>query len=287
MDESSTPQPSMQSNTQSASPIPPSAITPEKLKSKRKAIIAGVIILVLLIAVGSAFAAYRYMNKPSKQETNKITKVPTITPRTIDSIAGWKTYTNTQYGFEMKHPNLNINKCSVGVEEGFTIIAVFTKGSGRADSEYCGKYVISVSRGSYYKNFDPLIEDITLSLKYVGIKQDAQIITQESLGQLKVTKLQYKDSPYTYYLFNNLGNTSTYIIDVLGNSSDTNEIDQILSTFKFITPTPIPSPTLPQKISCNTNVDCPSGDTCTVWGPVRIDEPQNKYCTAPGQPVPL
>lgn len=151
-----------------------------------------------------------------------------------DPTAEWKIYTNTQYGFEIKHPSLNINKCSAGMGEEFTDIVVFTKGMGRADSEYCGEYVISISKGRYYKNFDQLIKNITLSLEYVDIKQKDQIVTQEFLGQLRVTKLQYKDSPYTYYLFNDLKNTSTYIIDILSKPSDAKEINQILSTFKFI-----------------------------------------------------
>src|SRR3989344_4858057 len=69
------------------------------------------IIAVLVVVVGSGILAYQYYYIP-KQETKN---------STIETeLAGWKTYTNMEYGFEFKYPsswsNLSENKTNNGVE---------------------------------------------------------------------------------------------------------------------------------------------------------------------------
>ncbi len=76
-------------------------------------------------------------------------------------------------------------------------------------------------------------------------------------------------------------NDFVYIIS----GTDSKDVETMLSTFKFTNQ--IASPTSAQKISCTSNTDCQNGETCQVWGPIVVKGLPNKFCTAPGQAVPL
>lgn len=69
----------------------------------------GFLVLVLVVAVGLIYW-WQYGQTPSQSDNSY---VPPISDQT-DETADWKTYTNTQYGFELKYPG-NISVVQVGV----------------------------------------------------------------------------------------------------------------------------------------------------------------------------
>lgn len=75
----------------------PSVFSPAPQKNFTPKFIS--LIVLLLLLGGGAYAGIWYWQ--NQQVTQEV--VPTFTPR-ADAIAGWKTYMNTQYGFEFKYP---------------------------------------------------------------------------------------------------------------------------------------------------------------------------------------
>ncbi len=82
---------------------------------------ATVILLVALVVVVAAVLTYfTFLKKPGEVAVSP-TPMPTATKTataTPDETANWKTYTNTQYGFEIKYPNgfelyTDVNKMKV------------------------------------------------------------------------------------------------------------------------------------------------------------------------------
>jgi len=139
---------------------------------------------------------------------------------------GWKTYTNDQYGFELKAPEINTQ-----VKTG-NLIAF-----GKFEKPYYCPYVMSV------------IElPSTINLKNWFIKMHYDNFGRTSFEETKIDNKQairYGD-PYNYII---LINPKTVIdISVIDSDIDTKNqnqlIEQILSTFKFTTGgTNLPSPT--------------------------------------------
>lgn len=75
--------------------------------------------LILAAGFGGAYLGkFLYAPKTPAGGPATIQTTPTGTPSmmpTIDPIASWKTYTNTQYGFSFRHPNLDDFTDTVGI----------------------------------------------------------------------------------------------------------------------------------------------------------------------------
>ncbi len=84
----------------------------EKIKTHKFKILAGV--LGILVLVGAAFGAYKFSQKqgqPTPQPTLSPAITPLLTPTveptstpTPEPTADWKTHTDTECGFSIKHP---------------------------------------------------------------------------------------------------------------------------------------------------------------------------------------
>ena len=99
---------------QSHGPVPQAPIqalvTPPPMESVPRKIFTpkfiGVVALLLVLGAGAYAGIWYWQNQQAAQEI-----VPTFTPRPSVSVtptpdtSTWKTYTNTQYGFEIKYPN--------------------------------------------------------------------------------------------------------------------------------------------------------------------------------------
>ena len=92
-------------NYQSFQPNPPAPQMPEQIPPVQKTFtpkFIGVIVGLLVLGSGAYAGIWYWQNQ---QVANEV--APTFTPRPSalpDPTAGWKTYTDTQYGFEFKYP---------------------------------------------------------------------------------------------------------------------------------------------------------------------------------------
>lgn len=200
--------------------------------------------LVLVSLISVAYAGIWYWQK--QQLAQEV--VPTFTPRPsalADPTANWKTYTNTQYGFEFKYPD-NLSVCDI----------IPPKPIGTGNATYITRVTYSVCGG---------VADLNLPLNkagsggiiiWTGITQDLKSFV---FGQYETKDLQFitsleinKIPTFVYKYIPTNGDTSgisTSYFFIIGNkiveinaSSPGSQypstwipvFDQILSTFKFI-----------------------------------------------------
>jgi len=244
---------------------------------------------------------------------------PCPTPRAAnpDSIeVNWKMYIDTKHGYSIKYPADRFTNCSKDI--GFYLYEG-AEGSrkcalGEETPEFLivntldgtGNFQTSNYPNCYSVQKETLTVDGKPATKYSNtVFNDKGNCNNFTVGGAKneIHVILYKDNiPYNIVFYDDKNKDLKY---------------QILSTFKFtdstLTPTPTcmnrpacldatprcliaepangwcpeTSPTTNEKQSCSSNSDCPSGDTCSVWGPIPVNGAPNKYCTAPGQAVPL
>lgn len=90
---------------------------PMKHTDMKKPMPIGVMVLFMVVVLLlGGFFAYQYFSIPVQEDQNQTTNI------TVNETAGWKTYTNTEYGFEFKYPSqnpiiverLDLNRCDDG-----------------------------------------------------------------------------------------------------------------------------------------------------------------------------
>ena len=168
------------------------AVLDQNTGMSKKALI--VILVTAFALAGIAYAGIWYWQK---QSVNALNSVPTFTPRP-DPISGWKTYTNTQYGFEFKYPSTysltetGFNEYGLQVELDRDVITKYLKNAGNqleTGSEIIFEidpdWIASNSKDSYISRFYGL----PYSTKQVSI--DNHIVTEFS-----------GSSPWAKYLVN-------------------------------------------------------------------------------------
>lgn len=176
----------------------------------------GTIRILLLIIVVALVAALVYVVGVPKSERNGTPAPPAPSPVSQDETAGWKTYRNQEYGFEVKYPSdfqilvpehgevdfvqLYVRRDN---EDEFSIVA------RKADSSASDKYYAGTASES--------IGQIRIS----GIVWQKIIIPGESS----------KNSPYL--LLQTKHNNYLYQVQLYGGQQVTGIYQQILSTFKF------------------------------------------------------
>jgi hypothetical protein len=163
--------------------------------------------IILLLLGGSTYARIQYwQNQQVAQEV-----VPTFTPRT-DVTAGWKTYTNTQYGFEFKYPADATTR-----EEKFT--------SCKNAAKECLRTFLTLSNGQ------------VIEYQFSTFQGGRDFI---NAGDIKKEKIIIDNKEYEFWSDNQFVNifslsASNLVVSSYNDSGkiDTNILKEILSTFKF------------------------------------------------------
>lgn len=208
------------------------------------------ILIVILAVLSVALASVLGYQKLTQPETNQ--PIVAISDETAD----WKTYTNDQYGFEMKYPENWFSYESEGME----VISTFSKESyekynfSAPDGQKLGE-----SYGLIWINFPnkPLEQFLLLVEKSIDIQKQssspyriANNITEDlNIDGLKGYRIYYDGK--SFFRFEN-GEKSVNIVYLLAGKENENIIrmeggfrgsksdeyarifDQMLSTFKFI-----------------------------------------------------
>ncbi len=211
-------------------PPTPQYFVPEPKHFLNKKFIVTFVILLLL--GGSAYAGiWMWQNQQVAQEV-----APTFTPRpsvAANPTADWKTYTNTQYGFEFKYPN-DFSVCDV----------IPPKSLGT------GTYITRITYSECGKTADPNLPPEKVGsggiLVWTNIVQDLKTFVY---SQYDTVNSQYitntKINNMDVYVHQNISGLSkdyflkinNEVVEISAASSTghiwVQNIDQILSTFKF------------------------------------------------------
>ena len=231
---------------------------------KKVSTLIGIIIIVAIavIAFGGVFT-YQYFvvknNQTTRCETMGCLPGVQTGPTVADQIAGWKTYTNSQYGFEIKYPNnlaLSLDGPNVAQKDldagkiiSGTITPTYETVNFR-DPSGIKKFEISIFHKTdkeltkeNYNNF--LYTSGLCDLRYLYPKEEVVVNTLATNG-VQIINTKFVDSNVPggsrscYYLKNidnNLIVISLLAPDSQSDYEATNKIVQVmLSTFAFTTP---------------------------------------------------
>ncbi|MFH1565859.1 MAG: hypothetical protein ABIB98_01515 [bacterium] len=199
-------------------------------------ILAG-ILFVLLPFIGF-YLGMKYQTSTSPAPTS--VKTPTTTP---DPTVGWETYTNTEYGFSFKHPNLDDKCCGIsGPASGnFSLSKTFADVdtvSPGGDKPFAGIGVHVVTDIPSFENYI-IQEKVALNKQYEAAygsdPNHKGVQTPTTLnGQTGYVLKGYSwDNVDRYYI--PFPNSNNILIVSLGKAlSERFSYDQILSTFRFI-----------------------------------------------------
>lgn len=185
--------------------------------NKNKGFIGIGLIIAIVLGIAVVGGGAYYLGK-NKGENNIIKENPidNLSPKDV-SIANWKTYTNKEYGFELKYPNDWKFSTSFSNADGF----FFTENKSQN-----GFTLAVLPKGEFDHGYsgEPFISDTQIDGK-------------------NVKESKWNDS--TSYQFTDSTTPSTWIkcgldlkncnrIEIQGyDQSDLELIDQILATFKF------------------------------------------------------
>ena len=195
---------------------------PGRFKFNKVSVI--VLILAILIAGGSYAGIWYWM----KQSTD--IAIPTYTPRP-DATAGWKTYTNTQYGFEFKYPKDFV------IIEGESIKINPSNWKDSNNGLFSLRLVSNPQRldiNTYYKNIEQKEKESDMGLINGDLTKNATVQKLLSGETVYITRNAYcviECDLATWAHSNNIYVFNNGHMDYLKQ----NEIyNQILTTFKFI-----------------------------------------------------
>jgi len=251
-------------NTQPTNTPPTTQTPPPTPKTKKPYLLISLVILLLSATGVLGYKYYQVKQQLDSQPTPPPQLVvsspsPIVSPTTeVDPTANWKTYTNTEYGYSIKHPTkltVGENGMSRGNTEIATAIVLYEEGdSSNFESP---RFAITVRFDS--TNFENISNNHYQKLTTNKLSESDKKAAQENLGYLIADNKAVK--PIVKTSFNNLpayqytisGSTiddgaaeygvSTenhhYIWIEKGNSfylisfTDNEIMNQILSTFKF------------------------------------------------------
>ncbi|MEK7186562.1 MAG: hypothetical protein AAB675_04370 [Patescibacteria group bacterium] len=229
--------------TPPASPVQPEIITPHKSFFSGKLLLLIIAILILIFAGGGAYLALNSKTKPVPTVSQAVpTSAPTPTP---DPTASWKTYTNADLGFSIKHPD------SINVDEAEGIVVLFQGEKKKLPVEspidpYPAPNIGFLKRsGSSARNACDL--ELCLNLSNPVASKTMKIIDIKINSNIDAVKITYSNSPYSveYYIANASGSKAIRVgltTDIRDPKNPLSEIElksrfellnQILSTFKF------------------------------------------------------
>lgn len=214
-------------------------VQPPKHFMNKKFIITFVILM--LLGTGAYAGIWYWQNQQVAQEV-----VPTFTPR-ADETAGWKTYTNTQYGFEFKYPSGMVARLVPnlsGTLPGYQAESQVSVDDNNGDGPWI--YDVSILKNNNHESLQNIFSKV-LSVwspnQYRGYTQSDMLTSDTYIDSYPAKKL----------LINNYGDRGDTIIVLLKDSyvyiiSGTTgygfketglDLDSFVSTFKFTNPGPV------------------------------------------------
>ncbi len=176
--------------------------------------------MTIFLALFLSAGLLSFLFVPQKQVTQQVV---------VDEMEGWKTYRNEEYGFEFKYPaNNDFYDMGVNVSEGvswgenFLLVAEIGLSKDGPYSVMAQLNIVKNTNQDLFPESDPSRER-RISEQEMFINNINWIIVENEIlyaGGIDFYKMAgYRDDNFTYYLTT---------------SSDKENFDKILSTFKFI-----------------------------------------------------
>jgi hypothetical protein len=221
----------METNNNSTGPVSQPPVSPKKTNWFDAMHIATYVIVVAGLAV-VGWQIYAYVSNQQTGNSNQ-------TNNTTDPTANWKTYSNSQYGFEFKYPaNIYVRSDASDIFSAGSTKLPLELGGAVPEGQVEGKDFVTkgYSIGVFPRAKKDLVIDITKSVpnEYTSTKLNLSNITAyriEDIGGVSAGPEVYLESPLMsdkYIVFNY--DYSSVNIDGVNVEQLAN---QILSTFKF------------------------------------------------------
>lgn len=235
--------------SQPISDLPPVV---ENKKSKKKILIAGLVILFVLVFGAIGFLVYQ--NYQLKQQISRIPSPPDLpikpTP-TPDPTADWKIYANEKYGFELKYPwHWGISESGFYDDEGKESVRPFIVWGDPPELEGLAVYAMYLfiennpKKLSSKEYVNELIEKEEISTDLGLGKLDYQEVRYEIINKINITELynvfaydQHEERIYiaqddkVYQFSFPVASENANILNPIEN----NKLSHlVLSTFKFL-----------------------------------------------------
>lgn len=243
-----------------------------------------VVVIALISVVGYFIASYSLALWPFEKSSGPIVvSTPRPSPAIKDPTEGWKTYTNTEYGFEFKYPgDWAVTKYGGGE---------YINATGRESNFFVGEnagirgisFNISTLKsedfGAYYQSANNLDD----YLKLLGTTDENGNIIRKFKENIRIDGLiakkfevygwsvDYQSNVWFTEIFfeknNNIFDISLY------GKVDNNIFDQILSTFRFVEQSTLPSEEIGQMQLRNS---IRSSDINRIWTAVNMRFADNR-----------
>jgi hypothetical protein len=226
-------------------------------------------VAVLVVAGAAAVLWIQYGNPTAELTSTPITHTPTPAPA-ADATANWKTYTNTQYGFEFKYPAyLHESKDVAAVEEANECFV----GDNNESPTLCTQVLAGKLNKNEIFHLGKKIPSQDIKEKIVAGKT-VYYFTPESSG------VECYFGPEYRILLNEMQNLSLYSWNCIGLVPNIEkDLDQILSTFKYTNTTSATPALKVTSISTNSKVSFP----LTVTGTIDNSNTQTPWTMFEGQ----
>lgn len=194
------------------------------MRQKGFAQIFVVMILLVFVSAGAYYFGTKKENvlpilepTPSSTSTDSSTPVTSTTEQTTDPTANWKTYKNSQYGYQISIPK------TWNIKEEYSPANSQLKAGAKIQMVTLSDTKTSIKifyEGDWDHGFEPWI--VVLNEKTMLGGKSAQLV---------VFKQNEGDDPSDgWALYNNISGNPNFRIE----TTYTEEVRQILSTFKFI-----------------------------------------------------